>query len=301
MQTILDPTDFRHHRLLEQWNEAVKVSYALRQWREANPPPGTSSAPYGSPEWQRHADWLNALRAEEERLGLSNDDDYRMGRILCSPPFHAATVHLRRLARDTDDSPLFGDRVVQCPHCTRLFATFSYRDQHCSAECRESARSAEAASKAKIRRERNARQSAALANRSGTCLACGEKFTIKRITAKTCSEACKKRLQRKPELADKYLHLPPVSADLKAMEAELETVSEQEEKRLKSTIHLQRCYQRLHQMAPMAPALTAWLAKQSDDEIRSAFRYETCASVLGPDLKARLGIYDWTDAALLNG
>jgi hypothetical protein len=38
-----------------------------------------------------------------------------------------------------------------------------------------------------------------LANRQGRCCVCGELFTLKRITAKTCSPRCKKALQRNPD------------------------------------------------------------------------------------------------------
>lgn len=317
--TILDRDDFRHWRLLAQWEDAVTAHDALIDWLDANPRPSLD-------EWtddsrNAYSAWIGAQRAEEERLGLNTDlgsNDYGKGRINRHRLHGSFTCRLRRMVRDENDQPLYGDRVVQCPTCSALFATFSQHDHHCSDACKAAAQQARTAAKAERRRERQTKRAEVRANRSGVCLACGEQFTIQRITAKTCSEACRKRLQRKPELADQYLQLPPIRPDLDELEAEIvrqanvrlagvmqrmdgggDDRSEEDDRErlaLKRTVWLQRCYRRLHQIAADAPALTAWLAKAGDDAVLAAFSPEYSGVILGPDLKARMEIDAYTDA-----
>jgi RNA polymerase-binding transcription factor DksA len=224
------------------------------------------------------------------------------------------------MVRDSDDKPIIGDRIVQCPRCSTLFATFSQHDHYCTDACRDEALQVTADAKAERRRDRQSKRSEALANRYGTCLACGEQFTLKRITAKTCSEACRKRLQRKPELAELHLQLPPIRTDLAELEVSLQVAAARsmaelgeimrtgqkppeeddavkaERLQLKRIVWHQRCVQRLHAIADQAPALTAWLCQQSDDTQQAAFSPEYSGVILGPDLKARLGIDAYTDA-----
>ena len=319
MQTILDSSNYEHWRLLAQWQEAVDAFNALIDWRDANP---CIVFDHDRTQEERSA-WWDAERAEEQRLGLNTDrgsDAFYEGRILPNHRFGSLVCRLRRMVRDSDDRPIIGDRVVQCPRCSTLFATYSHHDHFCSDTCRDAALQATADAKAERRRDRQSKRSEALANRYGICLACGEQFTLKRITAKTCSEACKKRLQRKPELADQHLQLPPVRTDLAELEASLQADAAQhmaklgeimrtgqkppddaddikaERLQLKRTVWHQRCVQRLHAIADQAPALTAWLCQQSDDTVLTAFSPEYSGVILGPDLKSRLGIDAYTDA-----
>lgn len=313
-QTILNPSDYNHQLLLVQWQDAAEAHDAMLDWRDANTAP--SLFEYTTEARDAYSAWRDAQCAEEERLGLCPDYGaaaYAIGRIIRDRRFGAYVCRLRRLVRDTDDQPLFGDRVVQCPHCRNLFATFSSHDHFCSDACSDAAQQQRRDAKADRRRDRQAKRSQALANRSGICLACGEQFTLQRITAKTCSEACKKRLQRKPELAEQHLQLPPIRADIAELEADcraqgqrilsglgtqqpMDDAAKEERIALKRTLWTQRCYQRLHVMAEFAPALTAWLSQQNDQTICTAFTPEHSGVVLGPDLKARLGIDVYTDA-----
>jgi RNA polymerase-binding transcription factor DksA len=294
MQTILDSNNYEHWQLLAQWEDAADAFNALIAWRDANPRPDTWEQPWGSPVWDDYRAWGEAERAEEQRLGLNTDlgsDDYDKGRVQRNNRFGALVCRLRRMVRDSDDSPIIGDRIVQCPRCSTLFATFSQHDHFCTDACRDEALQNTAEAKAERRRVRQSKRSEALANRYGICLACGEQFTLKRITAKTCSEACKKRLQRKPELAEQHLQLPPIRTDLAELEAAVQAQCQQsldaaigaartgqsappdagdakaERLQLKHTVWHQRCVQRLHAIADQAPALTAWLCQQSDDTV----------------------------------
>ena len=317
---ILSRDNPNHLFHIQQWNEAVTTYNALLDWVSANPRPDTFNAELGSPVWDQYRQWANAQTIEEQRLGLNitlGSDDYEKGRIIPNRRFGANILRLRKLTRDINDKPTIGDRVVQCPHCKTLFSTFSQHDHYCSDTCNEQAKAQRATAKAERRKDRQSQRSAALANRTGTCLACGEDFTLKRITAKTCSETCRKRLQRKPELADLHLEFPPLRKDIKELEVELtaasaaqmnasiqaiqtgqhsEDTTKEQRIELKGTIWTQRCRQRLRAMASDAPALTAWLCKQSDDTLRAAFSPEYSATILGPDLKSKLGIDQYTDA-----
>lgn len=318
-QVILDHNNLHHFTFLAQWQEAVDAYNGMVDWKDANP---CIAFDHDRTLEERRA-WWDAERDEEKRLGLNTNigsDDYAKGRIIRNNRFGAHVLRLRRLERDSNDNPVIGDRVVQCPHCSTLFATFSQHDHFCTDACRDAALAANADAKAERRRDRQTKRSAALANRTGICLACGEQFTLKRITAKTCTEACKKRLQRKPELAEQHLQLPPIRTDLAELEAACRADAQQslaaslhavrtgqrpaerskdekaERLQLKRTIWHQRCVQRLHAIADQAPALTAWLSQQPDETVMLAFSPEYSGVILGPDLKSRLGIDAYTDA-----
>ena len=316
---ILSYDNPNHLIHLQQWNEAVTVYTALIDWISANPRPDTLNAEWGSSVWDDYSQWSDAKKVEEQRLGLNinlGTDDYEKGRIILNRRFGANILRLRKLTRDINDKPTIGDRVVQCPHCTTLFATFSQHDHYCSDTCKDGAKAERTAARAERRKERQSKRSQALANRTGTCLACGEDFTLKRITAKTCSAACRKRLQRKPELADLHLEFPPLRKDIKELEAELaaasaaqmnasiqaiqtgqrsEDTNKERRIELKGIIWTQRCRQRLRTIANDAPALAAWLCNQSDETLRAAFSPEYSGVILGPDLKSKLGIDQYTD------
>jgi hypothetical protein len=308
MQTILDPDNSFHWGFLAAWQEAASRHSLLIQWHHDNPRPDG---------WGEDvSDWVKRKSTFRAEVGLPDYPD----------PGQIVTVHgayamrMPRLYRDENDTPLYGDRVVQCRHCETLFATFDRNDYCCSEDCKQGAMQSTADAKAERRRNRQAKRSEALANRYGICLACGEQFTLKRITAKTCSEACRKRLQRNPALAQQHLQLPPLRTDLAELEAAVLSQAQQslaaaigvvragqrppeeadavkaERLQLKRTVWQQRCVQRLHAIADQAPALTAWLSQQGDDAVMAAFSPEYSGTILGPDLKARLGIDAYTDA-----
>lgn len=306
--TVLTAEDFNHQRLLIQWQDAADRYNRWLAWRQDNPVPD-----FGSPDSQ---DWLDQQRIFRESIGLP-DSFLDPGQI--KGQRGAFTLKLTRLVRDDDDQPLHGDRITQCLQCLSLFATFNRHDRFCTDSCRDAAVAAMTARRAERRRQRQQQRSAALANRTGICLACGVDFTLKRITAKTCSEACRKRLQRRPELAQEHLHLPPVRPDLADLEQDLEQAirrnlagfatavaagvrpedtDKQQRVELKRTIWQQRCNQRLHDIADQAPALTAWLCQQQPETQLAAFDPRYSRVVLGPDLCRRLGLDFYTDAAV---
>lgn len=81
-------------------------------------------------------------------------------------------------------------RVTQCWQCDELFLTSACAPNclYCSTACREQSKA-----------ERDARRKQAKANRQGRCQVCGSLFRVQRNTARTCSQRCKKALQRHPE------------------------------------------------------------------------------------------------------
>ena len=305
--TILKSDNINHFIHISQWDEAVKIHDALLDWRAANVKPDDSLSDY----WED-------LRAEEKRLGLNTDigsADYEKGRIHINHRFGAHVLRLRRLTRDIHDKPTIGDRVVQCPHCGTLFSTFSQHDHFCSDACKQAAQDNRTAAKAERRKLRQAERSEALASRTGICLACGNQFTLKRITAKTCSEACRKRLQRKPELAAEQLVPLDVAPDLQeAIEAEKrhaqaalklrmasfggELSDEQQDlldkcndylDKVRPAISEQRRRVILNAIADHAPALGAWLMAQTEEVQRAAcMNWDGIQKVLGPALRKKL-------------
>jgi len=322
MPIILNPSNCEHWQLLEQWQEAADTHNALIDWRDANPRPDTWSLPFGDPGWDAYGEWRAARKAEEQRLGLCVDggsDAYRQGRISTHQLYGSHVCFVRRLTRDSNDQPMHGDRVIQCPTCGTLFATFNPNDHHCTDACRNSSQAQRSEAKAERRRDRQTKRAESRANRTGICLACGQEFTLQRITAKTCGETCRKRLQRHPELAEQHLHLPPIRLDLAELESELNHLeheslakmvaaissgqrreedpeSNRRSLEVKQTLWMQRNYQRLHAMADQAPALTAWLCQQPESTQQAAFSPEYSGLILGPNLRARLGINGCTDA-----
>lgn len=76
-------------------------------------------------------------------------------------------------------------QLSMCYHCRELYLTTPGGPWCCSDACQTARRDGE-------RKER-------LANREGRCQVCGETFRVQRNTARTCSERCRKALQRHPE------------------------------------------------------------------------------------------------------
>lgn len=318
---LLHSSDPAHWPLLAQWEDAADAYNAINDWRRDHPMP-SFAAPMGEEseaERQAYRDWWDALRAEETRHGY-DPTSYTLGRIAPHRGSGALFCRLRRMVRDHNDQPIIGDRIVQCPSCAARFATFSQHDHFCTTDCRRASAAATAAARAKRRQDRQAKRSKLLASRTGICLACGEAFPVKRITAKTCGEACRKRLQRRPGLAEEHLVLPPLRTDMVELEAELAAMRTEQlaachdairtgrrsdarpdgarHEEIRRMIWRQRCVQRLHAMAEHAPALTAWLAQQTDNTWRGAFGPGYSGVILGPELKARLGIDCYTDGDL---
>ena len=308
-----NPNHFFH---LQQWDEAVDIHNALIDWREANPKPARDLS---SPELaDTFGAWWDKLHAEEQRLGLNTNigtDDHDKGRIITNRRFGASVLRLRRLTRDIDDKPTIGDRVVQCPHCGSLFSTFSQHDHFCTDACKQAEQASRTAAKVERRKQRQSERSAALASRTGICLACGNQFTLKRITAKTCSAACKKRLQRKPELAAEQLvpleiasnYSDAVASERKHAQAALnlrmasiggELTDEQQQTLdkceaylddLRPQIQEQQRRLVLNAIAEHAPALGAWLMAQTEEVQRAAcLDWEGIQKVLGPALRKKL-------------
>ena len=313
MATPLDAANFSHQRLMLQWHDAIELQSKRDDWLTEQG---------GWPDdRQARAGYWDKLHAFETEIGLPYGYD-APGRLHEVGPHRAWTLKLKALVRDDNDQPLLGDRVVQCLHCRQHFATFDRHEWCCSDACSQELQHLRVEAKAERRRERQSKRSEALANRSGACLACGETFTLKRITAKTCSETCRKRLQRNPELAQQHLQLPPLRTDLAQLSADCRVAvmdslarsgdriaaimsggepdqsdpGRDDRRHLKELIWQQRIHRRLHAMADQAPALTAWLCQQGEDTQRAAFDPAYASVILGPDLCKRLGIDGYTDA-----
>jgi hypothetical protein len=278
MATPLSPTDFNHQRLLLQWYDASQLLDKLDAWL-------TEHGSWPDDQMFRAGYW-DKRRAFEAEIGLP--DFYAPGRIQQVGPHRAWTLKLKALVRDDNDQPLLGDRVVQCIHCDGPFATFDRHEWCCSDACFQQHQSQKVEAKAKRRQAKSAERSKALANRSGICLACGETFNLKRITAKTCSEACRKRLQRHPELMEQHMQLPALRPDHKALEAELVrlqrarlqevlasaaaantatvagTGSRNAVQDLEDVLAPARVAARLQVAAQHAPSLAAWVARQPE-------------------------------------
>ena len=308
-QTILDPQNPSHRNFLGEWQDAADGYNKLNEWRDANPRP---------PRDEDTSDWLALLFEEQKRLGIYDLDrpsaDYGKGVIRHMSRTGTFVMKVWRPERDIHDRIVLGPYLHQCPICDQLFATDNHREMFCSDGCKGVHNERRLEAKATRRRDLQAKRSESLANRRGVCLACGTEFDLKRITAKTCSETCRKRLQRRPDLADEHLVLLEVRSDLEkliANERELsnaalnlrlagfgtELTPEQEELRLKVDANLdkvrpvvreQQLRQQLNLIAANAPALGAWLMVQPSDVQEAACSWGGGKTVLGPELWERL-------------
>ena len=184
-QTILDFNDDNHRLLLAQWDAAG------------------------------HA------HTEHERLECKTElssPNKAQGHIQLNRRGAHILMH-GRLQQDIHNKPILGDRIVQCPYCTTLFASFSHHGHHYKSARRYQAQAQRSEAMAKWRRNRQTKRSYAPSSSLRDLHVLGNTFALKRITAKTCSEKCRKLLPRKPELAEQYMQLPPVRTDVAALKA----------------------------------------------------------------------------------
>lgn len=310
-QVILDSTNHEHHSYLHEWNHASQRHNALRQWRIDNPPP--QGNPSEMPAWEE------LLQAKSKELDLCTLDrpyeDVDKGIIRLVRATGTFVMKVWRPIRDHTDRIVLGPWIHMCPECGQLYATDDHHELFCSAACREKHNRARLDAKAEHRRKVNTERSTKLASRTGVCLACGDEFTMRRITAKTCSETCRKRLQRKPELSSEFLFELPIRPDLEQLEAEDRKLgqarldlswaefsgrlTEEEQAQLKQMNQLlderrpilrqQRLSQRLNLIGQHAPALGAWLLTQPVEVQERALSWQYDAvTVLGAALMRKL-------------
>lgn len=95
-----------------------------------------------------------------------------------------------------------GFKWKRCRFCRAWFKfPLQQRPRYCSPACKE-----KGAERAKERRKAKA-----AATRQMTCLACGAAFEAKRVSALTCSSACRQKLYRQtqqaPELKEQRRHV----------------------------------------------------------------------------------------------
>ena len=313
MTILLDRNNLEHYRIASQLDDAVSRHNALLDWQDANP--HTEQDPSVDIN-----DWADRKSAFRDSIGFYPYGE--RGNLEVHNQTHS--LRLRRLTRNADDEPIFGTRVFQCRGCRNWFITFDHHASVCSDACHHTATAAAKAERTTRRKARQAQRSAALANRTGICLCCGNEFNIQRITAKTCSEACRKRLQRKPELADQHLQFPPVRKDAQDLIAEFQQLADQSftstlaaikagqqqpdtsaadarRAELKPILRSYIAGQRLRAIAPAAPALTAWLLQQDTEQrdgLLTCRNWEASKLLLGSDLLKRLKVDFWTDQQL---
>lgn len=299
-RTSLSWTDPSHQALLCTWTTAVEARADLDDWKKQNPIPD-----FGTDELSA---WSAAHHAKQQELGLCGPYnqlqwDQRLG------------VWSIKIGEKGQGE--FGHYLRQCPECGNVFATDDAGHKFCSDACEATYGSARLEAKRERRKKRDAEITAALANRKGICMACGTEFDLKRTTAKTCSETCRKRLQRTPELLAEHLQPIPVRDDLeqlrsnagKARQTALDLtlkqtpLTEQESAQLKAledysaeiepVLEAQRRAELLNVIAGHAPALAAWLMKQPDDVQAEALNREGRRTILGTALTKKLGIPSW--------
>jgi len=180
-------------QLANHWDYIDRQERKIHGWRQRNPQPE-----YGDPAAQQ---WWSDLNAMEKRIGLP--PDYSHDRLRTSGGRAArsgSSALCIDLGRETCELLQLADglnRLSRCRACDGLFLTarlFGGRQQ-CSAACDAVVVDQIAERKRQQRRQR----SPALASRTGRCRVCGELFQVKRKTARTCSERCKKQAQRHPD------------------------------------------------------------------------------------------------------
>lgn len=313
--TILDRYIPDHGSLLETWDRAAEQFNALNEWKQQNRPASPNDLP---------DDWLDQVFAKQEQLGIPTIrnstrkwDTWHDGQIIFNNVTGTAQLRVLVPIRDPlTDQITLGPYVSCCPHCNTLYASDTHQDLFCSDACRNAHQSETKLAKAARRKRRDNERSTALASRNGICLACGNQFNLKRITAKTCSDTCRKRLQRKPELANEFLVEQPVANNLKEAEASAnerrqallnlrlstigggELTDEQQQLFDSCTAYLEKLEPRIQQshrnhvlntIAKHAPSLAAWLMVQTEEVQRAAcLDWDGIQKVLGPALRQKL-------------
>lgn len=174
------------NEIYELWNQGAELFNAQRNWIAQNREQNGGELDWG------------ALRKAEEEHGwpgyydpLSFHQGVRTWRMRL--PQHRKNSFVKRKAR----------YAIQCATCQKLFTTEKvFGVNHisfCSDKCKEVGEVERIEAKRERRRERAKERSEALANREGVCLVCKAPMRVSRVTKKTCSERCKKALQRHPE------------------------------------------------------------------------------------------------------
>ena len=214
-------------RLNNFWNSQVAATERLQQFHKEHPHPGFSDG-FTEEDRKAYQDWSADLAYVTRRLGIPDGytDRLRFDEIRKTWTLKVPPEALYSLDRNFQSMP--SPRLFQCRGCQGIFLVDSgsghshkvnrqgelvangYQSWRsvCSDACQQLSDERKAEANKARRKERNAKRSEALASRKGRCRVCGELFTLKRVTGKTCSDRCKKALQRNP---DRYAIKEPPS------------------------------------------------------------------------------------------
>ena len=205
-------------RLLNFWNSQITYNEKLTHYLQDHPDPAWG-AEFNEETRKASQRWQANLHYYTDRLGIPNGYTDRLQFDQFRKTW-TVKIPLESFYSIEGKIPfMHNPRLFQCRGCHDIFLVDSgrgcsnkvnYQGQNvangfqtwrsvCSDACQQTSdeRNTEAAN-AK-RKERNAKRTEALASRQGRCRVCGELFTLKRVTGKTCSDRCKKALQRNPE------------------------------------------------------------------------------------------------------
>ena len=189
-------------KLVAHWDFIDRQEQELFNWLHDNPRPE-----YGDPA--AYGEWHQAHRARMQQLGLPHN--YSHGRIRWGWGTEATCfIDLEPMVCSMFNLPDGLNRLSRCRACEELFLTtrqFGGRGQ-----CGEACDAVMVERVAERKRQARKQKSAELANRTGRCHVCGDLFQVKRKTARTCSERCKKQAQRHPDryvIAGPPTHLEP--------------------------------------------------------------------------------------------
>lgn len=289
----------------QQWSLACDQHNAMVQWKKENA---------DDLEGLGYDDFTKLRNAELTRQGIPLG--YDAPGVLQHDWRGAWVLRLKIPVHNIETFDHVATWVIQCPECDTLHVAMDRRNLHCSDACAEKATAGQKAEQAAAKQERRAERSDALASRTGICVCCGAEFNLQRTTGKVCSDRCKKKLQRKPELADKHLkdQLPDVDPNYDHMVEQLDRarsvlgshfaamftgrpgpaadqveLAEKIQADYGPLVKTARAQRALHEMAGQAPALTAWLLQQPEEKVDAVFNdREEALRVLGESLRRKL-------------
>lgn len=208
-------------RLVNFWNSQIAANEKLTHYLQDHPNPiwgAEFNDEFNEETYKASQQWQSDLDHFTYRLGIPNGytdrlrfDQIRKTWTLKIPPESLYSI------KDKIPS-MHNPRLFQCRGCRGIFLVDSgiqvsskntprgqvangYQSWRsvCSDACQQISDERKGEANKARRKERNAKRSEALASRQGRCRVCGELFTLKRVTGKTCSDRCKKALQRHPE------------------------------------------------------------------------------------------------------
>lgn len=204
-------------RLLNFWNSQITANEKLTHYLQDHPDP-VWGAELNEETRKASQQWRSDLDHFTFRLGIPNGytdrlrfDQFRKTWTLKIPRESLYSLEWKIPS-------MYSPRLFQCRGCRGIFLVDSgirvsskntphgqvangYQSWRsvCSDACQQISDERRTEANNAKRKERNAKRSEALASRQGRCRVCGELFTLKRVTGKTCSDRCKKALQRNPE------------------------------------------------------------------------------------------------------